>query len=174
MLRIDNMKFWIISSYPILSLSILSVYIYIYIYIYIYKSWSLLIWEKISWLGLMETQQVRQMSKIPFIYFSFLNNVIFTILVVNSKFTQMVKNTLLLLKRNEHNGKKYLPIIFYITLYMIHSISFQTFLYRQLKLSETLENSVCYCSTSWDDWPIFMISHSKEQLQQQLEYNWWI
>ena len=35
---------------------------------------------------------------------------------------------------------------------------------------------------SWDDWPIFMISHSNEQLQQQLEYtllkpdchSWWI
>ena len=34
----------------------------------------------------------------------------------------------------------------------------------------------------WDDWPIFMISHSNEQLQQQLEYtllkpnclSWWI
>ena len=34
---------------------------------------------------------------------------------------------------------------------------------------------------SWDDWPIFMISGLKEQLQQQLEYtllkpdyhNWW-
>ena len=34
----------------------------------------------------------------------------------------------------------------------------------------------------WDDWPIFMISRSNEQLQQQLEYtllkpdchNWWI
>ena len=34
----------------------------------------------------------------------------------------------------------------------------------------------------WDDWPIFMISASKEQLQQQLEYtllkpdchSWWI
>ena len=34
----------------------------------------------------------------------------------------------------------------------------------------------------WDDWPIFMISASNEQLQQQLEYillkpdchNWWI
>ena len=34
----------------------------------------------------------------------------------------------------------------------------------------------------WDDWPIFMISHSNEQLQQQLEYTllkldchrWWI
>ena len=34
----------------------------------------------------------------------------------------------------------------------------------------------------WDDWPIFMISGSKEQLQQQLEYtllkpdchSWWI
>ena len=45
----------------------------------------------------------------------------------------------------------------------------------------TLENSVYYCYT-WDDWPIFMISRSNEQLQQQLEcillktvcHSWWI
>ena len=29
------------------------------------------------------------------------------------------------------------------------SISFQTILYRHLKLSWTLENSVCYCYTSY-------------------------
>ena len=29
---------------------------------------------------------------------------------------------------------------------------------------------VCYCYISWDDWPIFMISASNEQLQQELEY----
>ena len=64
----------------------------------------------------------------------------------------------------------------------LHSIIFQTFLYRHLKLSWALETSVCYCYTSWDDWPIFMISGSNEQLQQQLEYtllrpdyhSWWI
>ena len=50
------------------------------------------------------------------------------------------------------------------------------FSYGHLKLSRTLENSVCY------DWPIFIISGSNEQLQQQLEYtllkpdchSWWI
>ena len=36
--------------------------------------------------------------------------------------------------------------------------------YRHLKLSETLENSVYYCYTS------FMISVSNEPLQQELEY----
>ena len=49
-----------------------------------------------------------------------------------------------------------------------HSISFQTFLYRHLKLSYTLKNSVCYCFL-WFQW-LFMISNSNEQLQQQLEY----
>ena len=33
---------------------------------------------------------------------------------------------------------------------VVHSISFQTFLYRHLKLSWTLENSVCYCYTSYE------------------------
>ena len=68
---------------------------------------------------------------------------------------------------------------------VVHSISFQTFLYRHSKLSKTLKNSVCYCYTSWWPifyWPIFMISGSNEQLQQELEYtlikpdchSWWI
>ena len=34
-------------------------------------------------------------------------------------------------------------------LYVVSSISFQIFLYRHLKLSYTLENSVCYCYTSY-------------------------
>ena len=34
--------------------------------------------------------------------------------------------------------------------YVVHSISFQTFLYRHLKSSQTLENSVCYCYTSYE------------------------
>ena len=59
---------------------------------------------------------------------------------------------------------------------------FPDFLYSHLNLLETLENSVCYYYKLWDDWPIFMISGSKEQLQQELEYtllkpdchSWWI
>ena len=33
--------------------------------------------------------------------------------------------------------------------YVVSSIRFQTFFYRHLKLSQTLENSVCYCYTSY-------------------------
>ena len=65
---------------------------------------------------------------------------------------------------------------------MVPSISFQTFLYRHLKLSLALENSLLLLYILWDDWPIFMISGSNEQLQQELEYtqlkpdchSWWI
>ena len=63
----------------------------------------------------------------------------------------------------------------------MHSISFQTFLYRHLKFPETLEKSLLLYIL-WDDWSIFMILASNEQLQQQLEYtllkpdcqSWWI
>ena len=34
--------------------------------------------------------------------------------------------------------------------YVVLSISFKTFLYRHFKLSETLENSVCYSYTSYE------------------------
>ena len=75
----------------------------------------------------------------------------------------------------------YIYICIYI--YVVNSISFQTFLYRHLKLSETLEKfSMLLLYILWDDWPIFMISGSNEQLQQELEYtllkpdchSWWI
>ena len=39
-------------------------------------------------------------------------------------------------------------VIFFF--YVVPSISFQTFLCRHLKLSLTLENSVCYCYTSYE------------------------
>ena len=35
-------------------------------------------------------------------------------------------------------------------MYVVHLISFQTFLYRHLKFSYTLENSVCYCYTCYE------------------------
>ena len=38
----------------------------------------------------------------------------------------------------------------YIYIYVVPSISFQTFLYRHLKLSKTLQNSLCYCYTSYE------------------------
>ena len=47
---------------------------------------------------------------------------------------------------------------------MVPSVNFQTFLYRHLKLSKTLENSLCYCYTSYE------MTGSNEQLKQQLEY----
>ena len=55
-------------------------------------------------------------------------------------------------------------------IYVVPSISFQTFLYRHLKLAQSLENAVCYCSTSYDLTNQFMISGSNEQLLQELEY----
>ena len=51
----------------------------------------------------------------------------------------------------------------------MHTISFQTF-FKHLKLLTTLENSLCYCYTSYEITQIFMISRSNEQLEQELEY----
>ena len=66
---------------------------------------------------------------------------------------------------------------------MVHSICFLTFFVQAFKIvvdSWTLSMLLQYIL--WDDWPIFMISASNEQLQQQLEYtllkpechSWWI
>ena len=68
-------------------------------------------------------------------------------------------------------------------IYVVHSISFQTFFVQTFKI---VVDSWKYCIfllyILWDDWPIFMISGSNEHLQQQLEYtllkpdchSWWI
>ena len=66
---------------------------------------------------------------------------------------------------------------------MVHSISFQTFFVQAFKIvvdSWTFTMLLLYIL--WDDWLIFMISGSNEQLLQELEYtllkpdchSWWI
>ena len=67
---------------------------------------------------------------------------------------------------------------FQIWKYVVHSISLQSF--------KIVADSWKFCRLLlyifWDDWPIFMISRSREQLQQQVEYfllnpqchSWWI
>ena len=53
----------------------------------------------------------------------------------------------------------------------MHSISFQTFFVKAFKIVvDSWKFSMLLLYIIWDDWPIFMISASNEQLQQQLEY----
>ena len=67
--------------------------------------------------------------------------------------------------------------------YVVHSISFQTFFVHAFKIVvDSWKFSMLLLYILWDDWPIFMISDSNEQLQQELEYallnpdchSWWI
>ena len=67
--------------------------------------------------------------------------------------------------------------------YVVHSISFQTFFVQAFKIGiDSWKFTMLLLYILWDDWPIFMISDSNEQLQQQLEYSllkpdchsWWI
>ena len=69
------------------------------------------------------------------------------------------------------------------TIYEVHSISFQTFFGQAFKIVvDSWKISMLLLYILWDDWPIFMISGSNQQRQQQLEYtllkpdchNWWI
>ena len=68
-------------------------------------------------------------------------------------------------------------------IYVVHTISFRTFFVRAFKIVvNSWKFSMLLLYILWDDWPIFMISGSNEQLQQQLEYtllkpdchSWWI
>ena len=53
----------------------------------------------------------------------------------------------------------------------MHSISFQTFFIWAFKIViDSWKFSQLLLYILWDDWPIFMISDSNEQLQQQMEY----
>ena len=63
------------------------------------------------------------------------------------------------------------------------SISFQTFIVQAFKIVvDSWKFSMLLLYISWDDWPIFMILGSNQQLQQELEYtllkpdchSWWI
>ena len=55
--------------------------------------------------------------------------------------------------------------------YEVHTISFQTFFVRAFKIAvDSWKFSILLLYILWDDWPIFMISGSKEQLQQEFEY----
>ena len=67
--------------------------------------------------------------------------------------------------------------------YKEHSISFKTFFVPAFKIVvDSWKFSVLLLYILWDDWPIFMISGSNEQLQRELEYtllksdchSWWI
>ena len=66
---------------------------------------------------------------------------------------------------------------------MVHSISFQTFFVQAFKIVvDSWKFTMLLLYILWDDWPIFMISGSNQQLQQQLEHTllkpdchrWWI
>ena len=66
---------------------------------------------------------------------------------------------------------------------MVHSIGFQTFFVQAFKIViDSWKFSMLLLYILWDDWPIFIISASNEQLQQQLEYtllkpdchSWWV
>ena len=68
-------------------------------------------------------------------------------------------------------------------MYMVNSISFQTFYVQEFKIGvDSWKLCMLLLYILWDDWPILMISASNEQLQQQLEYtllkpdyrSWWI
>ena len=53
---------------------------------------------------------------------------------------------------------------------VVHSISFQIFVQTFKIVIDSWEFSMLLLYILWDDWPIFMISRSNQQLQQQAEY----
>ena len=68
-------------------------------------------------------------------------------------------------------------------MYVVHSISFQPFFVQAFKIIvDSWKFTMLLLYVLGDDWPIFMILGSNEQLQQQLEYillkpdcrSWWI
>ena len=61
--------------------------------------------------------------------------------------------------------------VFFLTIYVVPSIGFQTFFVQAFKIVvDSWKVSMLLLYILWDDWSIFMISASKEHLQQQFEY----
>ena len=59
----------------------------------------------------------------------------------------------------------------YTHTYMVHLIGFQIFFLQAFRIIvDSWKFSILLLYILWDDWPIFMISASNQQLQQQLEY----
>ena len=65
----------------------------------------------------------------------------------------------------------------------MHSICFQPFIVQAFKIVvDSWKFSMLFLYILWDDWSIFMISRTNEQLQKELEYtllkpdchSWWI
>ena len=82
-----------------------------------------------------------------------------------------------------HYNCKLLVLRIATWIYVVPSISFQTFFVQALKIIvDSWKFSMLLLYILWDDWLIFMISGSNEQLQQELEYtllkpdchSWWI
>ena len=68
----------------------------------------------------------------------------------------------------------YIYICVCVCVCVVPSISFLTFFVQAFKISvESWKVSMILLYILWDDWPIFMISGSNQQLQQQLEYTLW-
>ena len=74
-------------------------------------------------------------------------------------------------------------IFLHIYIYEVHTISYRTFFVWAFKIAvDSRKFSILLLYILWDDRPIFMISGSNQQLQQQLEYtllnpdchSWWI
>ena len=56
-------------------------------------------------------------------------------------------------------------------MYELHTMSFQTFFVQTLNIGvDSWKFTMLLLYILWDDWSIFMISASNEQLQHQLEY----
>ena len=80
-----------------------------------------------------------------------------------------------------HTFKTKSSFLYYI--YEVHTISFKTFFEWAFKIIiDSWKFSMLLLYILWDDWPIFMISGSNEQLQHEFEYtllkpdchSWWI
>ena len=67
------------------------------------------------------------------------------------------------------------PTYIYQSIYLseVHTIRFQTFFLWTFKIVvDSWKFSMLWLYILWDDRPMFMISGSKEQLQQQLEFTY--
>ena len=149
-------------------------YIYIYIYIYIYMCVCVCVCVYTS-STFADNTEFDYLSRHPSLPVGFLDC---------SQCLQRADVCKFLFVGEYHTHKHTHTLVYiYIYIYEVHTISFQTFFVWAFKIGvDTWKFSMLLLYILWDDWPIFMISASNEQIQQQLEYtllkpdchSWWI
>ena len=148
------------------------VYIYIYMYIYLYIYIHIYIYIYINF-KILSSFLIRVLVSGWNWWMNFQPETKALIRKLERTLNELYrKNVSLLFNKTCLNGRRLHNYIYiYIYIYVPHSIRHQTFFVQAFKIVvDSWIFSMLFLYIVWDDWLIFMISGSNQQLHQELEY----